>query len=307
MVSIASLSVIVVTYQSSSILPTCLDALRRFCPEAEVLVVDNGSQDPTVAIAEAHPAVDHTLALPENPGYGTAANAGMRTASGELLAILNPDVTLSGPVFQEMVDAASGPDAFDLAAPWIENQAGDPVGSGYAASGPLKWLLQLSGGAALADSLRSGGLPSWLPHNLPGPLGVLTRGEHGRRAGTRAPADWLCGACLLMRREVFESLGGFDEGIFLYGEDEELCFRARQHGFRVEVLPAGPVTHARGAPENLSDPAILGRAQESMHRMIDRTNPGRPVRRWLMHRLLPAWLRRVGGRARPTRARSEGG
>lgn len=290
---IQPLSIIVVTYQSARALAACLDSLHRHAPGAEVLVVDNGSQDDTRERAAAHPAVTRVLHLPENPGFGTAANHGMRAATGELLAVLNPDVVLTGPVFDEMV-AAAGPEGLDLAAPWMADLEGNPTGSGYAASGPGKWLLQLLGGAAMADRLRRGAGPGWLAVL---PLGTLGRGVDARTRRRRVAADWLCGACLVMRRPVFEALGGFDEEIFLYGEDEELGYRARQRGFRVEVLPAGPVLHAVGAPGNFADPALFTRVLASMRRMIDRTNPGRPLRRALMRWLLPTWMRRVAARA----------
>jgi GT2 family glycosyltransferase len=71
--------------------------------------------------------------------------------------------------------------------------------------------------------------------------------------------DWVSGACLMTRRDVFDRLGGFDEGFFLYWEDADYCSRAAAAGFRCMYVPTAPVRHAGGRSAD-HDPAAAIRA-----------------------------------------------
>ena len=60
------------------------------------------------------------------------------------------------------------------------------------------------------------------------------------------PVDWVCGAAMIIRQLAFEKTGGFDERIFMYGEDEDLCLHAKALGFKVERISVTPVVHYFG-------------------------------------------------------------
>ena len=199
---------IVVTFDSAHALPDCLDALRA--DNVPIIVVDNGSTDDTVAIAEER----HTTVIRNhrNEGYGRANNAGAQAARSEFLLVVNPDVIVAPGAIAALLDAARRyPDA-GLLAPQIVEPNGRVFFQPRSLSAP--YLTNPSGKLALPD------------------------GE--------ACAPFFSGACFLVRRELFLRLGGFDENIFLFYEDDDLCRRIAQSGSSLVYVPQARVRHGRG-------------------------------------------------------------
>lgn len=199
---------IVVAFDSAHALPDCLDALRT--ERVPVVVVDNASTDASIAIAEEKGA--RVLRNARNQGYGRANNIGVRAAETEFVLVVNPDVTVGEGAVVALVDAARRyPDAA-LFAPQIV----EPSGRVFFQPRSL-----------LAKHLTN-----------PGGKLVLPEGE--------ACAPFFSGACFLMRRDVFLRLGGFDEKIFLFYEDDDLCRRVADAGAALVYVPRAVVRHGRG-------------------------------------------------------------
>jgi GT2 family glycosyltransferase len=204
----SDVTAIVVTFDSAHALPECLVALRA--DGVPVLVVDNASTDDTAALAEGQGA--RVIRNPHNEGYGRANNSGARAADTEFVLVVNPDCIVDSGAVAALIDAARRyPDAA-LFAPRIV----EPSGRVFFQPRSL--------------------LSSYL-HNPGGKL-VLPEGE--------ACAPFFSGACFLIRRDVFLKLGGFDENIFLFYEDDDLCRRIADAGSALVYVPQAIVRHGRG-------------------------------------------------------------
>ena len=203
-----SVTAIIVTFDSAHALPECLGALQA--DGVPALVVDNASTDETVAIAEGQGAT--VIRNARNEGYGRANNIGVRAADSEFALIVNPDCVVDRGAVAALVDAARRyPDAA-LFAPQIV----EPSGRVFYQPRSL-----------LATSLTN-----------PGGKLVLPEGE--------ACAPFFSGACFLIRRDVFLRLGGFDQNIFLFYEDDDLCRRIADSGAALIYVPQALVRHGRG-------------------------------------------------------------
>ena len=210
-----SLVAIVVAHDSADVLPSCLAALAG--QHVPAIVVDNASRDASAAVAEAAGA--QVIRNARNEGYGRANNRGVRAAeTAEYVLIVNPDVILRPGAVDALLEAArSWPDAGLLAPRLVE-----PDG---------RFFFQ-------ARSL--------LAPYLTNPTGrlALPQGD--------ACAPFLSGACVMMRRAVFLDLGGFDENIFLFYEDDDLCRRVADRGRALIHVHGAEALHGRGrssAPE----------------------------------------------------------
>jgi GT2 family glycosyltransferase len=209
----ASLSAITVAYDSAGVLPACLSALRR--EGVPAIVVDNASEDDSVAVAEAQGA--RVLRNTRNEGFGRANNAGVQAAETEFCLILNPDIVLApGAVPALLAAAARYPDA-GLYAPRILEEDGRFFYQNRS-------LLSESvvRGRAVAGDARA----------------TMPEGD--------ACAPFLSGACLMVRRADFLALGGFDPAIFLFYEDDDLCRRFADSGRALVHVHAAVARHGRG-------------------------------------------------------------
>lgn len=211
----ASLVAIVVAHDSADVLPACLAALAG--QHVPAIVVDNASRDASASVAEEAGA--RVIRNARNEGYGRANNRGVQAAeAAEHVLIVNPDVVLRpGAVDALLVAARSWPDAGLLAPRLVE-----PDGRFFFQARSL-----------LAPYLTN-----------PGGRLALPQGD--------ACAPFLSGACLMIPRRLFLDLGGFDERIFLFYEDDDLCRRVAETGRALIHVHAAEALHGRGrssAPE----------------------------------------------------------
>jgi N-acetylglucosaminyl-diphospho-decaprenol L-rhamnosyltransferase len=218
-----SIAVVVVSYQSASTLDECLQRLRAAREVAEIRVVDNDSDDGSLAIAQRHALADprvRFIANPDNPGFATACNQGAQDCQAPWLAFINPDL---------MVEPSTLAQLRALGA-----QLGDC----------LLGVEQVdeAGQADAAVRRRDPDFAAMLRHP-------------GRGSRLAVPADpaqplqvvqALSGALLLMPRDLFVRLGGWDAGYRLHAEDLDLCRRAREAGATVAIANELKVLHVRG-------------------------------------------------------------
>ena len=231
MTSGTAVRVVCVTYHPGPELEDFAESLRAATASpTELVIVDNGA-DHTVAddVARRHGA---RLVMPgRNLGYGAAANLGARGAGQPWLVVVNPDIVWHEGALDLLVEAGERVGA-GAVGPLLLNQDGTP----YPSARAFPSLAQGIGHALLARV--------W-------PQNPWTRAYHrgsdgGVTEGTERPADWLSGACLLLRREAFEAVGGFDEGYFMFFEDLDLSERLGKHGWTNVYAPSAKVTHVGG-------------------------------------------------------------
>jgi N-acetylglucosaminyl-diphospho-decaprenol L-rhamnosyltransferase len=228
------LACVVVAYRSERPLQTLLRTIRLHEPRAAVLVVDNASPEGSPSLAK--PVEVHTLA--ENRGYGAACNVGAArvSTSTEYLAFLNPDLALQGPTLSLLLDEFERRPQLGIATGPIVDENNQRVASAWGAPSITRAFWAATGWqlprlrAVVGRLLRSGASQS---------------GASMRNRPLEVDGHVLGGA-MMVRRDCFAQLGGFDERFFLYWEDADLCTRARAAGWAVMMLPAIPMLHVEG-------------------------------------------------------------
>ncbi len=221
-----SLAVVIPSWNSLDLLPRCLDSLAGQGVGVELLVVDNGSSDGSVGYLERQ-GVPH-VSLPENVGFAAAVNLGARRVDAEAILALNADTVLEPGCLGPLLDAL-------LADPGL--------------GGVQPRLLQLEEGAGPGDDPAAARLYS-AGQALRADGRAVEQGA-GEAQPPRLPDTHevfgVCGAACLLRRELFDELGGYDESYFAFYEDVDLNLRARIAGWRFAYVPAAVVWHLGNA------------------------------------------------------------
>lgn len=230
----ADLSVIVVAADSGPVLGDCVAYVLAIDAVDELLVLDNASGDDSVdGIEQAH-ADDARVRIIRNDrnlGFGAAMNVGARQARGANLLLLNPDCLLQAAHVRRLLQTLTQtPDAGLVGAVVCA-----PDGTPDPASRRRDPLLRRSFNTLTGRAQREPEDPARSGVTVPGPI---------PEAVTEVEA--VSGAAMLMSRELFRQLGGFDEGYFLHCEDLDLCRRVRDAGRRVVLDGRVRVVHAKG-------------------------------------------------------------
>jgi GT2 family glycosyltransferase len=236
------LSIVVPTHDTRELTLRCLAALAATrTPSCELLLVDDGSRDGTAeAVAGLHPEV-RILQLTGPQGFTAAANAGMAAARGEILWLLNSDAEVEPGAPAALVAAFAAVPWMGIAGAELRTPDGAPAWSGGAAPG-LAWLFVLASGVAPLLAR----VPGW------------RRVKHVG-AGAGAEVDWVSGAALAIRREVWRRAGPLDARFGFYAQDVDLCLRVRDLGWQVMVARGVRVVHHEGGTIGRAASAVAGR------------------------------------------------
>jgi len=218
--------VVIVAYRSAPVIGRLLESLPASTRRSlEIVVVDNSpADDGLAAIVEATPHA-RLLAARDNPGYGGAVNRGVALL-GETrwVVVSNPDIVVAPGAVDELIAAAGRhPDAGTVG-PLIR----DPDGTVYPSARNLPSLRTGVGHAAFVRV--------W-------PANPWTQRYRNDREVSERAAGWLSGAFLLVDREAFDLVEGFDEGYFMYFEDVDLGRRMGRSGRRNYYVPTAVVVH----------------------------------------------------------------
>jgi GT2 family glycosyltransferase len=225
---VAEISIMIVTYNPGETIVACLKALPENINglSVEVIVVDNASQDGTAAhVAGLFPHV-RLLGNLDNPGYGIGNNRGFELSTGRYIVILNPDVVVRTGALDKLIDYLQMHPYVGIVGPRTFDSEQWPV---------ITARHEYTVGRLLAKYL---GLNFIFPSSV---YGIY--GSQSLKTDQPLDVDWLHGSALVIRRDVYEILGGFDENFFLFMEDVDLCIRAKEAGWRVVYLPTAEVEH----------------------------------------------------------------
>lgn len=224
-------SICIVSWNTRDLLDACVASIAEHTTlPHEVIVVDNASADGTVAmLREKHPHV-RVIASEKNLGFVLGNNLAGREATGEHLLLLNPDTALATDVLGGLVRVLESDARIGIAGPKLLNADGT-VQATCAASLPTPWneftsLLFLHRVAPRVFPDRE--LSSW---------------DHMDDRDVES----ISGACMLIRRSLWESLGGFDEAVFMYAEDLDICRRVGARGLRLRYVANESVFHFEGS------------------------------------------------------------
>lgn len=254
-------TVIIVLYNSSTVLARLLRSIPPASArhEADVVVVDNASQDRDQSRRIAADYDARYLQLERNLGYGAGVNAALTQIQqpGDYLLVCNADLEFEAGAIDALIDYANTEPGIGSVGPAILNTDGSVYPS-----------------ARRSPSLRVG-----IGHALLGDIAPRNRWSQQYRdesapSSTPRAADWLSGACLLVPTEHFRAVGGFDESYFMYFEDVDLGDRLRAAGGRNVYVPAARVTHLGGHSTQGTSAQMLAAHHASAYRYLARRYSG---------------------------------
>jgi GT2 family glycosyltransferase len=249
----ARVAVVIVNYQAYDELRRCLASLGPPCPDMSVVVVDHES-DARAADDLAHdfPHVE-LLRKATNDGFAAGVNDGARVTRAPYLLFINPDCELDARAAKELTSWMERHPGVAVAGPRIRN-----------ADGSVQPSARRFPDMTTAIAGRSSWLTKVLPDNP-----ISRRNLPLRDADLTAPTevDWVSGACMLVRREAFEAVGGMDQGFFLYWEDADFCRRLNDAGWRTMYLPAATAIHVGGRSSRHAADASLEAFHKSALRL----------------------------------------
>ncbi len=223
------LSIIIVSYNTKKITENCLksifDSLKNSKINYEIIVVDNASTDDSCEMLESYK-VHKALKVIKNEinvGFAKANNQGVKIAKGKYLLLLNSDILVLNNSIEKLFNF------------YKQNEK----------------LINFLGGKLLNKDLTPQpscgpmySLPMVFAHLfLKGDYWGLTRYSPNKIKGV----DWVSGACILTKKEIFQKLGGFDERIFMYMDEIDLFFRAKKNGFKIFFYPEANFIHLGSA------------------------------------------------------------
>ncbi len=285
------ISIIIVNFNSGPFLSELVRHLGQFDYPLDVIVVDNASVDNSADFCVSEETV-RFIPLRVNIGFGAACNRGATLAAGDLLIFLNPDCFPDPDALTRIRDCFA---------------SGGRIG----ACGGL--LLDFDGREQLGSRRHDPTLIRCVGKAVRQTTGLTLAPTFDRidepLPGNPCEMDAVSGACLAVRREIFEEIGGFDESFFLHFEDLDLCRVIRGRGYEVRFVPKAIFYHYQGASGGVSDRSLQHHKVRSLARYLGKhSNAPKPVEKVfalfssilliLSHPFFPRGFRE----ARPTRA-----
>jgi N-acetylglucosaminyl-diphospho-decaprenol L-rhamnosyltransferase len=218
------ISIIIVTYNNEKEIKICIESILLSNSDLEILIVDNYSNDKTLQILKTFGNKIKIIESGKNLGFGKASNLGAKEANGEYLIFLNPDTkNIANNFFEKLVTYLEKNFSYGLISPAIINSE-----------------------KKIVKSVRK----------LPTAFGAFREyilGQKGAYDFYQPSYDGLCavecivGACIAIKKDFFNKLGGFNEKYFMYFEDIELCREINKAGFKIGYLPNLQIEHVVGA------------------------------------------------------------
>ncbi|PIS04966.1 MAG: hypothetical protein COT81_03780 [Candidatus Buchananbacteria bacterium CG10_big_fil_rev_8_21_14_0_10_42_9] len=227
-------SIIIVTFNSWPEVQNCLKSIFEHTSnlEIEVVMVDNASNDRTAAKVKTQFPQIKLIENLKNLGFAAANNLGVKNSSGGFLLFLNPDVELFKDALNQLLQASKNDTSAGIISGLLIDQGGK-IQTTYIRNfpTPLKTILFDTKLKVIAELMP--GLKRWYYPKIN--MGLK-----------KQKVDQPAGACMMIRRETFKKIGGFDEQFFLFFEDVDLAYRLKQAGYKNYVLPKVKLKHLGG-------------------------------------------------------------
>lgn len=227
------LSIIIVNYNVKEFLQNLIHSIYKAGANLtyEIIVVDNASDDGSVEfLQEKFPDIK-LFANTENLGFSKANNIGLKAAKGKYLLLLNPDTLVSEDTFEKMIEFfRNTPDA-GLAGCKILNP-----------DGTLQLACRRSFPGPWTSFSKVTGLSNLFPKSRLFARYNLTYLDENKTY----EVDAISGSFMMIKREVYEKIGGLDEQFFMYGEDLDWCYRIQKSGFKVYYVHSTQIIHYKG-------------------------------------------------------------
>jgi hypothetical protein len=235
------LSIIIVNYNSTSVLTACLSSIResRFTFPYEVFVIDNASDESTEELTRIFPSVQFIFNA-SNCGFAFANNVGISRANGSHILLLNPDTIVNANSLKPMISYLEEHPEVGIVGCKIFDANGQIEHSTHSFPTVLKEFVHAN------DFLKI-----FLDYNSK--AGMLFTGLLNMKAlesywdhDSIREVDHVTGACMMVRREAIERVGLLDEAFFLYNEEVEWSYRMKKAGYKSVFLPDSSIIHLFG-------------------------------------------------------------
>jgi hypothetical protein len=251
-------SIIIVSYNTRELLQDCIrsiiDSTKGLA--CEIIVVDNNSTDGSQQMLnETYPDVK-VLCNSDNIGFSRANNAGYNVSNGEYLLFLNSDTIILNNAVLKMADYLKRHTKAGILGPKILNERREPTRS---------YMRFLDAKMLFLGSKRLRFLVEVENYRLHFPV-------YDYNSIRKVP--WLSGACLMIRRKVFEEAGLFDEHYFFYLEDVDLCLQVNRLGYDVVYFPVVDIIHMFGGSSNQHPDHLHKLYDKSMAYYFRKNMPG---------------------------------
>lgn len=226
------LTIIIINWNSRDFLRECLASIEQNPPRFsfEVIVIDNASFDGSAEVVQREfPGVRYIQSA-DNLGFSRGNNAAALAATGRILLFLNPDTKILGNALEAMTECLDSRQDAGIIGCRILNSDGSVQTTAVQAFPTL-----------LNQMLDTDVLRKWFPRSrLWGTAALFSRGSDP------AVVDTISGACLMIRKDVFEQIGGFSTNYFMYSEDVDICRKAHLAGWKAYYLPTASIVHYNG-------------------------------------------------------------
>lgn len=220
------LSIIIVSFNTQQLLDECLASLYTSLSGClftfEVIVVDNASTDGSLELLSKKYSKVRVIANTSNQGFGRANNQGIQASFGEYILLLNSDIVVQNAAISKLFHYTKTLPINSLVGGKLFNTDGSP----QASCGGAYTLLNI-----------------FIALFLKGDYTGLTRSS----PDTIREVDWVMGACMLTSRSFYDTVGWFDEGIFMYMEEIDLQYRAQKKGYKIFFYPEAHFIHVGAA------------------------------------------------------------
>jgi len=246
-----SISIIIINYNGLQYTKDCIESLFQFrsSKSFEVIVVDNNSTDGSqTELPILFPEIIF-LSLPENKGFGAANNIGAKKAKGELLFFVNNDTLFIDETIEKLAKFFSEQNDCGIISPKLMN-------------GDRTFQLSFGKYPSIAVELDA--------KRISKDYSLQEKEEIVSNEPTQK--DWVTGAAIMIKRDLFEAIGGFDERFFMYFEDIDLCRMIDKRGFKSFYIPSVSLVHLGGKSYGQKDPKIIFEYRRSQLLYYDKHN-----------------------------------
>lgn len=227
------IAIVILNYNGEGVLETFLPEVLKHSEEHAVYIIDNNSQDQSIAFLKKNYPDLPLIELKQNKGYAGGYNEGLRQIDADIYALINSDIATSPNWIKPILEEFENSSNTGIIQPKIRSYRQPEYFEYAGASGGFldKYGYAYCRGR-IFDHLEK------------------DKGQYDD------PIDinWASGACLFIRKEIFDELGGFDSDYFAHFEEIDLCWRARNKGHEIKVVPTSVVYHLGGGTLDASSP-----------------------------------------------------
>ena len=241
-----AISIVIVNWNTKDLLRKCLSSIFAQTKDLcyEIWVVDNDSCDGSREMVIADFPSVRLLINKKNVGFAKANNQAILLSSGRYVLLLNSDTEIIGDAICQMVSFMDQQKTVGIAGCRLLNEDGSFQRSARSYS---SFLISITFPSGLHEFLHINLLKKQILRIAE--IIFPSHVQHSKHDNVSFP-DWIVGACMLIRREAFLKVGLLDENFFMYSEDEDLCYRMKQFGWKIAYIPTVSIFHYGGSSSN---------------------------------------------------------